>query len=40
MNEEEYVTHLINYLCKIGKYDEFEKYLRSLGYSQDDIEDI
>ena len=38
MNNEEYVTHLINYLCEIGKYQEFEEYLKSLGYSQDDID--
>ncbi len=40
MNQEEYVTHLINYLCEIGKYNEFEEYLKSLGYSQDDIDDL
>jgi hypothetical protein len=40
MEQEEYVTHLINYLCKIGKYQEFEEYLLSLGYTQDDIDDV
>lgn len=40
MEQEEYVTNLINYLCKIEKYQEFEEYLLSLGYTQDDIDDV
>jgi hypothetical protein len=40
MEQEEYVTNLINYLCKIEKYQEFEDYLLSLGYTQDDIDDV
>jgi len=40
MSQEEYITCLINYLCEIGKYNEFEEYLKSLGYSQDDIDDL
>jgi hypothetical protein len=40
MNETEFIAHLINFLCDIGKYGEFEEYLKSLGYSQDDIDDL
>jgi hypothetical protein len=40
MTQEEYITYLVNYLCEIGKYQEFEEYLKSLGYTQDDIEDL
>jgi hypothetical protein len=40
VSQEEYITHLVNYLCNIGKYGEFEEYLKSIGYSQDDIDDL
>jgi hypothetical protein len=40
MTETEFVTHLINFLCEIGKYGDFEKYLESLGYTQDDMDDV
>jgi hypothetical protein len=40
MQQEEYIARLIDYLCKIGKYQEFEEYLVSLGYTLDDIDDL
>lgn len=39
MSEEEMLRYAIDFLCQLGKYADFEEFLRAKGYSQDEIDD-
>lgn len=40
MDQEEYIEFLVQFLCDIGQYQNFEEYLKKKGYSQDEIDDV
>jgi hypothetical protein len=39
MSQEEMLQYAIDYLCQIGQYGNFEKFLLDKGYTQDEIDD-
>lgn len=40
MEQEEYIEYLVAFLCEKGLYQEFEEYLKSKGFTQEEIDDV